>query len=640
MKKIIPMFLSFFIFPDINFNFQSPSGMGIDKNGMIYVADSGSSKIKRYSRQGRLNLEFGEMGEGDGCFDGPKDVAINSKGDIYIADTWNNRVCIFSNNGTFKMNIGGLGEGLGRFKFPNSIAIDGDDYLYIVDSGNGVIQKFDPSGRFIMEFGKKEGLKWPSGIAIGDCGLDGIADCGFKEDIYISDSGNNRIMRFNKDGGFIESIRGIENPLGMAFGSDKNLYIADGTSGIMKYAGYKFVPFIKNLSNPLDIVFLGPFIFVSESGRNKILKFSLDGLLEEEWTSTGFSLERLNLPYDMAVTNNGIYIADTGNNRILSLDFSFKPKRVWDISSPIAIFADSQENIYVASSRENTVIKFDKAGNELLSLKNLVLLRDVVVDDKGAIFVLTSCEVLKFSSDGSPLGTICSSLKEPSGIAFDNLKFILVSDENMIKKFSQSGMLIKTMENLSSPSGIVVDKNDNIYVAERGKNKILKLDFQKEVREVVSSPKLSYPYGLTLDNDGNLYIADCGNHRIVILGGYGDRFKEVRLKPKSYLCDLVVEKIEVDKPSLGIWTRISVTIRNQGNTKGDFISVGFFSSTGKIGFGKIIKTLAPEQIIRINTIWLPEEGGTQTLKVVLDQEDKIKEDDKENNIKGKEIFVW
>ncbi|MEW6102386.1 MAG: CARDB domain-containing protein [bacterium] len=629
MKKIIPLLFSIFMFPDIDWNFQVPSGLSIDKADRIYVASSGSCRIKRYASDGRLSLEFGERGEDDGYLDGPMDVAVNSKGDIYVADTWNNRISVFSPDGTFKMNIGGLGEGKGRFKYPNSIAIDKDDYLYVVDSGNAVIQKFSSNGRFIMEFGKKEGLKWPCGIAID-------------EDLYISDTGNNRIMRFSQDGGFIESIRGIDNPRGIAFSFDKSLYVACSSS-IMKLVNNEFVPFIKGLSHPMDIVFTSSSIFVSEGGENRVLKFSLGGIFESEWRASGKSLERLNLPYDVALGKENMYIADTGNNRVLCLDSFLKPKRVWDVPSPIAIFVDSYENIYCVSSRENVVIKFDNLGNEMLRLENLISPRDLLVDDKEEILILTSSDVLRFSSLGSLLGTLCTGLKDPSCITRDNFGFILVSDGNTIKRFSQSGILIKTIENLQSPSGIAIDEDDNIYVAEREKNCILKLDFYGKIIDVINNPKFLYPYGLTLDNDGGLYIADCGNHRIVVFGKkrFFEAIKEKEVvKSRSNLADLIVSKIEVLEPNLGIWTNIKATIKNEGDVKADFISVGFFCNSSKIGFGKIIKTLNPGETIIINTIWLPEEIGTQTIKVVVNQEDKTKEENKENNIKEIGVFVY
>lgn len=623
MKRIIPLFFSFFIFPDIDFNFQAPFGIGIDRQGMVYIANAGSGMIKRYSESGRLNLEFGKAGEGEGELEGPRDVAVNSKGDIYIADCWNNRVSVFSPDGTFKMHIGGLGEGFGRFRFPSSLAIDEKDYLYVVDTGNGVVQKFDPSGRFIMEFGRKEGLKLPQGIAIDD-------------DVYISDTSNNRIMRYTRTGEFVSSISGIKAPQGIAF-FKKTLYATNADGYIMKFTGTEFIPFIKGISNPYDIAFSPSSLWVAETGRNKILKFSPDGILEASWSSTGSSLERLNLPYDIGCSNADIYIADTGNNRILRLSSSFEPKGVWDFPAPIAIFVDGEEDIYCLSSKENLCIKFDKLGNELLRIENLSLPKDLVVNEKKEIFILLQESVLKFSPDGKLVGTICSFLSNPSCIAFDNFGFILISDEDKIKRFSPSGILVKTIENLKAPAGIVVDKDDNIYVAERGRNAILKLDFYGNILDVIDNPRFLYPYGLTMDKDGALYIADCGNHRIVVLGGKLERLKKVR--PSSYLPDLVVSEISVLEPKVNVWTRIQASIKNQGNIKADFISVDFLVNTGKIGFGKIIKSLLPQESTTINTIWLPAKG-TNTIKVIIDQENKIKEEDKENNTREKEVFVW
>lgn len=475
------------------------------------------------------------------------------------------------------------------------------------------------------------GLKLPQGIAISD-------------DIYISDTSNNRIMRFTKEGEFVESIRGIENPKGITFSPDKTLYVANGDGCIMKFIDGKFIPLITGLSNPSDIAFSSSSIWVTEMGRNKILRFSLSGMLEAEWVSSGSSLERLNLPYDIACSNADIYIADTGNNRILRLSSLFKPKQVWDFPSPIAIFVSKDEEIYCLSSREGICIKFDKLGNELLRIEDLDFPKDVVVNDKKEIFILLEKGVLKFSPSGERLGTICTSLSNPSCITFDNFGFILISEEDKIKRFSLSGSLVKTIENLSSPAGIVVDKDNNIYVVERAKNAVLKFDFYGNVLEVINNPRFSYPYGLEIDNEGNLYIADCGNHRIVVFDGKGNRFKELisqkgMFRPRSYLPDLIVSDIEVLEPKPFIWTRMQVSIKNQGYTKADFITVNFLVNRGKIGFGKIIESLKPQESKIINTILKPEHG-TNTIRVIIDQENKIKEDNKENNTKEKDIFVW
>ncbi|MFC5530320.1 SMP-30/gluconolactonase/LRE family protein [Cohnella yongneupensis] len=71
---------------------------------------------------------------------------------------------------------GSLGTGDGQFNHPSGIAIDSEGYIYVADSGNNRIQKFDSEGRFIRKWAKpgpgKPGvdLKNPADIAFDSAG--------------------------------------------------------------------------------------------------------------------------------------------------------------------------------------------------------------------------------------------------------------------------------------------------------------------------------------------------------------------------------------------------------------------------------------------------------------------------------------
>ncbi|HAW50674.1 TPA: hypothetical protein DCX16_06975 [bacterium] len=631
-KKIIPFVFSIFIFPDIDWNFSQPSGIFVEK-GRVYVADSGNSIIKVFSPSGKLVLEIEGIEEDK--FECPHDVLVDSSSDIYISDTWNNRVCVFDKKGRWKKTIGGFGEGCGRFNKPHSISIDTDDSLYVVDSGNGIIQKFAKDGSFVMELGREVGLKFPSGIAIDN------------ETIYVSDSYNNRIVKFNKEGKFIGSIDNIDNPRGIVVSSGI-LYIAETGGGrILKLIDKKIIPFIKNLNMPYDIAFDKEFLWITEAGKNRLLKFDIDGIFKEEWKGRGSGLSRLNLPYDISVSNDcDIYIADCGNNRILWLDQSFKPKGVWNVDAPISIFVDNRKDVYCINSIEKQIIKFDKKGNEVCRWQeNLVDPKDLFVTEKGVFVVDSSKEwVFRFSNDGKFIGTICSGLKEACGIAIDSLGYIIVSDCDGIKRFSRMGILVKKMDGFSSPSGVTVDKDDNIYVVDKEDNEIIKLSFYGKILDKIKA-KFSFPQSIAIDKEGCAYIVDTGNHRIVKID-FSDRVYErepieIEIKPtKTNFPDFVVDEIIIDEPRKGVWTKISSKIRNCGDKQVDFVSVSMYEDSKRIGLTKIIKTIPPKATEIISTIWYPEKEGICTIRVVVDQEDMIREENEDNNIGEKEVFVW
>jgi hypothetical protein len=125
---------------------------------------------------------FGSKGEGAGQFNEPYGIAASqASGDVYVMDTGNARLESFGPEGSFRFAVGwgvldgknelekcsatclpGLpGSGAGQFKSAYGVAVDnsptsasyGD--VYVDDSTNYRVQKFDSAGNFILTFGKE-----------------------------------------------------------------------------------------------------------------------------------------------------------------------------------------------------------------------------------------------------------------------------------------------------------------------------------------------------------------------------------------------------------------------------------------------------------------------------------------------------
>ena len=90
---------------------------------------------------------------------------------------------------SFLTKWGREGAGPGQFKAPWGIACDALGNVYVVDTGNHRIQKFDGNGTFLCAWGnrgKSEGqLNFPYGIAVDREGC-----------VYVVDSGNNRVLKY------------------------------------------------------------------------------------------------------------------------------------------------------------------------------------------------------------------------------------------------------------------------------------------------------------------------------------------------------------------------------------------------------------------------------------------------------------
>jgi sugar lactone lactonase YvrE len=104
---------------------------------------------------------------------------------------------------------------------------------------------------------------------------------------------------------------------------------------------------------------------------------------------------------------------------------------------------------------------------------------DVIVAPSGEIFVSEghgagNNRILKFTKDGKlikswgKLGTGPGEFDQPHALAFDSKGRLFVGDRNnnRIQIFDQDGNFLAQMKQFSRPSGIFIDKNDMIYVAD------------------------------------------------------------------------------------------------------------------------------------------------------------------------------
>lgn len=129
-------------------------GMATDNANFVYVIDNSAgpgAAVKKYDINNRKPvLQFGSnAGAGPSQFRGAADLAIdNRNGDVYVVDTGNNRVQRFDRDGRFISEFGNAGRGNGQFDRPYGIAIDKDGYIYVADTGNKRIQKFAPGRMF------------------------------------------------------------------------------------------------------------------------------------------------------------------------------------------------------------------------------------------------------------------------------------------------------------------------------------------------------------------------------------------------------------------------------------------------------------------------------------------------------------
>src|SRR5690606_26512524 len=117
-----------------------PSGLGIDADGNLLVADSHYHQILTYTPDGKLLRTFGgETGQWPltGQFGYIGDVAVDSQGNIYVAEAQQNeRITKLSPRCEILHRWGGRGNEPGNFMRIRSICFDSRDQLYVADACN------------------------------------------------------------------------------------------------------------------------------------------------------------------------------------------------------------------------------------------------------------------------------------------------------------------------------------------------------------------------------------------------------------------------------------------------------------------------------------------------------------------------
>ena len=264
-------------------NLQRPTGVAIDGNGNVFLADTGNNKVLMFNASGALVLTIGNANGVAGfrptlvggtgidtrvidaniMLNAPGGVSVDSTGNLYIADSGNNRVHMVlidtttkvisttsriftvAGNGLSAFSGDGTAANTASLSKPTGIAVDATGNILIADNGNNRIRKvaapkIAAGGTItygtittIAGDGKPSTLT-AFGIALSP------APAG---DLYIADSGNNRILKMTAATGTAVTVAGtgtagssgagglatkaqLKQPSGVAT-DGKNLYVAD-----------------------------------------------------------------------------------------------------------------------------------------------------------------------------------------------------------------------------------------------------------------------------------------------------------------------------------------------------------------------------------------------------------------------------
>jgi hypothetical protein len=197
--------------------FNGPSGVAVDANGNVFVADEFNHTIRRITPAGIVTTFAGASGlsgiaNGTGAaarFNHPTRLTFDPSGNLYVADTFNHTIRKITSGGLVTTFAGlegvtGTSDGAGLnalFNKPGGLATDSAGNLYVADTGNSTIRKVTPAGvvSTLAGLGTISGLKDGTGGDAWfnqplDLALDGAGD------LYVADTGNAVIRKITPAG--------------------------------------------------------------------------------------------------------------------------------------------------------------------------------------------------------------------------------------------------------------------------------------------------------------------------------------------------------------------------------------------------------------------------------------------------------
>lgn len=548
--------------PAVGAQLNLPVGIAVDSAGNLYIADSANNAIREVTVGGNIQTIAGLGPTGQGFagdlagaaganLDGPLDVAVDSKNNVYIADTNNANVRLITAStgiittiagstaivsGAVVIAFGYAGDGgtaiTASLAGPAGVAVDSSGNLYIATYADNRIRKVDTKGN-ISTFAGNSGygfagdggsalsaqLSSPRGICIDSSG-----------NLYMADRWNNRIRKVA--GGTISTIAGN----GQAnFGGDggqatsAQLSYPDGIA--VDHAGNVYVSDL--LNNRVRMV--TPTGGISTFAGTGIAGFGGDG--------GAAASAQLNQPAGLAFDTSGnLYIADSNNAVVRKVT----PQGV--ISTVAGTGAEGYSGDGGAATKATLMaplgVAVDSSGN-LYIADYYGWIREVNAAT-GVISTLAGTGSNGYSGDGGPAAS--AQFYNPVGVAVDSSGNVYVADSGNgavriianggISTIAGTGVLSYTgdggpasLAQFSALSGIAVDAQGNIYVADTSNSAIRLFPLGGTVSTIAGNgtqgytgdggtatvAELNNPRGLAISASGNVYVADTGNNAVRLL---------------------------------------------------------------------------------------------------------------------------
>jgi sugar lactone lactonase YvrE len=470
---------------------QDLDALVADANGNRYLAMREDSMIKKITPDGHITTIVGERGKGFAGDDGP--------------------------------------AGAAKIDYPHGLAVDEDGNLYVADTGNHRVRRIDPAGVITTVAGTGVDTSDGDGGPALKATFNSPVDIAVAPDggLYVAEADGYRVRRIDEDG-----------QISTVAGTGESDYSGDGGPADAAAIGYV-----------TSIAVHDGVLFVADPGNDRVRRVDKNGSIT-------------------TVAGNGTDGSDGDGG----------PATAAELTSPDTIAVDAAGTLYIAQYRDHRVRKVDAGGTittlagtgeagysgdggpadeaQLANPNALLVNADGSVDigdannervrrvSPNGVITTVAGDGPDYPGDGHP--AVDAFLDDPqiTHVTTDGVRYIADASNDRIRKVDPNGTITTvagtgargfsgdggpaTAAQLAFPSGVVVDKQGNLYIADSKNHRVRKVDRDGVITTVAgtgadSSAKdggpairsaLDTPVDVALDKEGTLYVAELGASRI------------------------------------------------------------------------------------------------------------------------------
>ncbi|XZF14901.1 gliding motility-associated C-terminal domain-containing protein [Chitinophagaceae bacterium MMS25-I14] len=534
-----------------------PLGVSTDIYGNVYVADNNNHRIMKWQPGASTGiLVAGGNGAGSGLnqFNAPYDVFADADSNVYVADRNNSRIIKWApgaSSGVVVAGGNGAGSALNQINNPRGVFVDAAKNVYVADLPNNRIMKWTPGATAgtVAAGGNGAGsaanqISSPTNVYVDASGT-----------MYIADFGNNRIVKWlagatsgtvvaggNGAGSAANQFNG---PRGVRLDGNGFLYIADqnnnriqrwaqgAASGITVAGGNGAGTALNQVNNPvaLDLGTDGS-VYALEQNNVRVTKFTpkttdtiipgASGTYAATVTSSnGCTASPVNFTWTQKDTIT--ISANTGSTICSGTSVTFSATVLHGGTSPVYTW---KRNGTVVGGNSPTYTTTALTNRDVISCtfssSNPCTVTDSTIMTVNPLPAVTltgnPCTANMITMTSSPVWSLNT---------WKNNGTAIVTDTNKWNQFATlaagtTGSAGAALTQLNLPLGVFADAAGNVYVADRGNNRVVKWAPGASAGVVVAggngagsaANQLSGAFAVSVDADTNVYVMDWGNARV------------------------------------------------------------------------------------------------------------------------------